>query len=38
MNALQVNNEITSGNCSVTIPGDMIKQYLPGIDLEKIKQ
>lgn len=38
MNAPQVNNEITSGNCSVTIPADMIKQYLPGIDLEKIKQ
>lgn len=38
MNAPQVNNEITSGNCSVTIPGDMIKQYLPDIDLEKIKQ
>lgn len=38
MNAPQVNNEITSGNCSVTIPGDMIKQYLLGIDLEKIKQ
>ena len=38
MNAPQVNNEITSGYCSVTIPGDMIKQYLPDIDLEKIKQ
>lgn len=38
MNAPQVNNEITSGNCSVTIPGDMIKQYLPDIDLEKLKQ
>lgn len=37
-NAPQVNNEITSGNCSVTIPGDMIKQYLPDIDLEKLKQ
>lgn len=38
MNAPQVNNEITSGNCSVTIPGDMIKQYLPDMDLEKLKQ
>ncbi|MCM1449954.1 MAG: hypothetical protein NC082_06400 [Clostridiales bacterium] len=38
MNAPQVNNEITSGNCSVTIPGDMIKQYLPDIDLKKLKQ
>lgn len=38
MNAPQVNNEITSGNCSVTIPDDMIKQYLPDVDLEKIKQ
>lgn len=38
MNAPQVNNEITSGNCSVTIPGDMIKQFLPNIDLEKLKQ
>lgn len=37
-NAPQVNNEITSGNCSVTIPDDMIKQYLPDIDLEKLKQ
>lgn len=38
MNAPQVNNEITSGNCAVTIPGDIIKQYLPDIDLEKLKQ
>lgn len=38
MNAPQVNNEITSGNCSVTIPGGMIKQFLPNIDLEKLKQ
>ena len=38
MNAPQVNCEITSGNCSVTIPDDMIKQYLPDIDLEKLKQ
>lgn len=38
MNAPQVNNEITSGNCSVTIPSDVIKQYLPDIDLEKLKQ
>lgn len=38
MNAPQVNNEITSGNCSVTIPDDMIKQYLPDIDLKKLKQ
>lgn len=33
-----VNNEITSGYCAVSIPGDMIKQYLPDIDLEKLKQ
>lgn len=38
MNAPQVNSEITSGNCSVTIPADMIHEYLPNLDLEKLKQ
>jgi len=38
MNVLQANNEVPSGYCFVIIPGDMIKQYLPGIDLERIKQ
>ena len=38
MNAPQVNSEITSGNCSVSIPADMIHQYLPNLDLEKLKQ
>lgn len=38
MNAPQVNCEITSGNCSVSIPNEMAKQYLPNIELEKLKQ
>ena len=38
MNAPQVNSEITSGNCSVSIPADMIHDYLPDLDLEKLKQ
>lgn len=38
MNAPQVNCEITSGNCSVSIPGNMAKQYLPDINLEKLGQ
>lgn len=38
MNAPQVNTEISSGNCSVTIPKDMVKQFLPDLDLEKIRQ
>lgn len=38
MNAPQVNSEITSGNCSVTIPAEMLKDYLPGFDLKKLKQ
>lgn len=38
MNAPQVNSEITSGNCSVSIPADMIHDYLPNLDLEKLKQ
>ncbi len=38
MNAPQVNNEITSGYCSVSIPAEMIHDYLPNLDLEKLKQ
>ncbi len=38
MNAPQVNLEITSGNCSVSIPADMIHEYLPDLELEKLKQ
>ena len=38
MNAPQVNTEISSGNCSVSIPGEMIHDYLPDLDLEKLKQ
>lgn len=33
MNAPQVNSEITSGNCSVSIPAEMIHDYLPNLDL-----
>lgn len=35
MNAPQVNSEITSGSCSVSIPTDMIHEYLPNFNLEK---
>ena len=38
MNAPQVNAAITSGNCSVSIPEDMIHDFLPDLDLEKLKQ
>ena len=38
MNAPQVNTEITSGSCSVSIPTDKIHEYLPDLDLEKLKQ
>ena len=38
MNAPQVNTEITSGSCSVSIPADKIHEYLPNLDLEKLKQ
>ena len=38
MNAPQVNSEITSGNCSVSIPTNMIKDYLPNLDIEQIRQ
>ncbi len=38
MNAPQVNSAITSGSCSVSIPADMIHDYLPNLDLEKLKQ
>jgi hypothetical protein len=38
MNAPQVNSEIESGRCSVSIPTNMVKDFLPNLDLEKIKQ
>lgn len=38
MNAPQVNSEIESGNCAVSIPADMVTDFLPNLDLEKIKQ
>lgn len=38
INAPQVNTEITSGNCSVSIPVKIIHNYLPNLDLEKLKQ
>lgn len=38
MNAPRVNSEIESGNCSVSIPANMVKDFLPNLDLEKIKQ
>ena len=34
MNAPQVNSEITSGNCSVSIPAYKIHDFLPNLDLE----
>ncbi len=36
INAPQVNSEIESGNCSVSIPTDMIHDFLPDLDLEKL--
>nr|MBD5377118.1 hypothetical protein [Bacteroides sp.] len=38
MNAPQVNMRINSGNCSVSIPADKIREYLPNLDMEKLKQ
>lgn len=38
MNAPQVNSEIVSGSCSVSIPANKVKDFLPNLDLEKIKQ
>lgn len=38
MNAPQVNSEIESGSCSVSIPANMVTEFLPNLDLEKIKQ
>ncbi len=35
MNAPKVNTEISSGNCSVIIPGNMVNCFLPNIDIEK---
>lgn len=37
MNAPQVNSAITSGNCSVSIPADMVHDYLPDLDMAKLK-
>lgn len=36
MNAPQVNSEIESGNCAVWIPADMVHDYLPDLDKEKL--
>lgn len=38
MNAPRVNCEIESGSCSVSIPANRVKDFLPNLDLEKIKQ
>lgn len=38
MNAPKVNSEIESGSCSVSIPANMVTDFLPNLDLEKIKQ
>ena len=38
INAPQVNSEIESGSCSVSIPANMATEFLPNLDLEKIKQ
>lgn len=38
MNAPRVNSEIESGSCSVSIPANMVKDFLPNLDLEKVKQ
>lgn len=38
ISAPQVNTEITSGSCSVSIPADRIHEYLPDLDLKKLKQ
>ena len=38
MNAPQVMMEIASGNCSVSIPAEMIHDYFPDIDLDYLKQ
>ena len=37
MNAPQVNNVIESGYCSVSIPANMVTDFLPNLDIEKIK-
>lgn len=38
MGAPQVNSEIESGSCSVSIPANKVTEFLPNLDLEKIKQ
>lgn len=38
MYAPRVGSVIESGNCSVLIQADMIHEYLPSLDLEKLKQ
>lgn len=37
MNAPQVNTEITSGHCSVSVPEEAIHKFLPDIDIEKLR-
>ena len=38
MTAPQVNSEIESGSGSISIPANMVTEFLPNLDLEKIKQ
>lgn len=38
MNAPQVNTEITSGNCSVTMPLEKMHYFLPDFDIPKMRQ
>lgn len=38
MCAPQVNTEITSGNCAVSIPAARIHDYLPHLDLDELKR
>lgn len=37
MSAPQVNTEIEHGNCSVILPADMLKEFLPKYALQKVK-
>lgn len=38
MNAPKVNSEIESGRCSVSILANMVKDFLPNLDLEETNQ
>lgn len=38
INAPKVNGEIESGSCSVSIPTNMVTNFLPNFDIEQIKQ